>query len=131
MKRSQKLTSLLQQSYEEILFKMTSKLDEHFMSQPHPDDADVFDSYLDYLHVHIVKHRSLNDIPGLEEQVKKIILKQYKQLSKGERFAFLTYLAETDTYPDQKVLTTPSTEEVWQHVFGEWGAYMLVDYYRK
>lgn len=53
MKRSQKLTSLLQQSYEEILFKMTSKLDEHFMSQPHPDDADVFDSYLDYLHVHI------------------------------------------------------------------------------
>lgn len=81
-----------------------SKLDEHFMGQPYPNDVDGFDSYLDYLHVHIVKHRSLNDIPGLEEQVKKVILKQYKQLSKGNRFAFLTYLAEAETYPNQKVL---------------------------
>ena len=131
MKRSQKLTSLLEQSYEEILFKMMSKLDKHFMSQPLPNDVDGFGSYLNYLHEHIVKEKTLCDIPGIEEQVKKIILKCFKQLSKGERFAFLTNLAEAETYPDQKVLTTPSTEEVWLHVFGEWGAYMLVDYYRK
>lgn len=60
MKRSQKLTSLLDQSYEEILFKMMSKLDEHFMGQPYPNDTDGFSSYLDYLHEHIVKHRSIS-----------------------------------------------------------------------
>lgn len=131
MKRSTKLTSLLEQSYEEILDGLLSKLDEHFFKQPVPEDYEGLGTFLDYLQDHIVAHKTISDIPGVEEQAKKIILKHYQRLSNGERFAFLTYLAEAETYPQQKALLTPSTEEIWQHVYGIWGGNMIVDNYRR